>query len=63
MKGLLFVLPSTQSQTLAFILTHVENLWAKMISTNLTRNAQIPVNTPGEAIRRYGFQLPAKVSQ
>lgn len=41
------------TQGLAFILTHLEDLWPKTISTRLSDNAQIPVNSPEEAIRRY----------
>lgn len=41
------------AQGLAFILTHLEGLWPKMISTHLTYNAQIPVDRPEEAIRRF----------
>jgi hypothetical protein len=41
------------TQGLTFILTHLEGLWPKTISTHLTNNAQIPVDSYEEAIRRY----------
>jgi hypothetical protein len=49
---------------LAFILTHLEDLWPKMISTRLTYDAQIPVNSLEEAIRRYTIAkfLDCKIS-
>ena len=40
-------------QGLTFILTHVEDLWPKMMSTRLTYNAQIPVKSPEEAVRHF----------
>jgi hypothetical protein len=41
------------TQGLTFILTHLEGLWPKRISTHLTNNAWIPVHSYEEAIRRY----------
>lgn len=43
----------TITQGLVFILSHVDGLWPKMASTYLTANAQMAVNGPEEAIRRY----------
>ena len=36
------------TQGLDFILSHLESLWPKMVSTHLTDNAQIPVCSPEE---------------
>jgi hypothetical protein len=48
-----FTATPTIMQGLTFTLTHLEGLWPKTISTHLTYNAQIPVHSYEEAIRRY----------
>lgn len=44
---------ATIMQGLTFMLTHLEDLWPKTISTHLTHNAQIPVCSYKETIDRY----------
>jgi hypothetical protein len=48
-----FTATATVTQGLLFILTHLDGLWPKMISTHLTDNAQIPANCPEQAIRQF----------
>jgi hypothetical protein len=52
------------TQGLAFILTHLEDLWSKMISTYRTYNAQVPVGCPEQAIRYFAWAklLDCKIS-